>query len=420
MPASRHPPLVPRPSGLSLIRIASREEAIVPLAVYGGRVEPWATTSRRWGNGLVVALIVGAPVEILIASSGQDVWLAVASLAWTLPLLARHRLPLATGLAVPVVIAVEATVASGLPEVWVGPRAAVIGALWTIGWRISGGSALAGLLVGIASWIVVERMIEGDIGAREIVFAAVLAGVPWLAGHSLRQREGEAARLRTRAARLELEQQARDAAAIADERTRVARELHDVLAHSIGVMTVQAGAARLLIDDAPGRAEESLRTVADTGRQALPELRRLLGVLGDGPPPGALSPHPGLGRLDALVDELRGVGLPVEVTVRGAPGELADGVDLAAYRIVQEALTNVLRHGGSAPTQVLVRHRPEAVELEVIDEGPGAPAGQTSAGHGLIGMRERALLYGGEFEAGNRAGGGFAVRARLPAGVEET
>ena len=203
--------------------------------------------------------------------------------------------------------------------------------------------------------------------------------------------------------------------AVAAERAAIARELHDVVAHHMSVMVVQAGAARAVSASDPAAAAEALRQIEASGRTGLVEMRRLLEVLkaeenGDG-----RAPQPGLARLDELLDAMRGSGLPVEAVVEGARRPLPPGVDLSAYRIVQEALTNALRHAGGASARVVVRYEPDALELEIADDGPGPPGDpEASGGHGLIGMRERVQLFGGELEAGPLPGGGFLVRARLP------
>jgi signal transduction histidine kinase len=203
--------------------------------------------------------------------------------------------------------------------------------------------------------------------------------------------------------------------AVAAERAAIARELHDVVAHHMSVMVVQAGAARAVNASDPAAAAEALRQIEASGRTGLAEMRRLLEVLkaeenGDG-----REPQPGLARLDELLNSMRASGLPVEAVVEGARRPLPPGVDLSAYRIVQEALTNALRHAGGASARVVVRYEPDALELEIADDGPGPPEDpEAPGGHGLIGMRERVQLFGGELDAGPRAGGGFLVRARLP------
>jgi signal transduction histidine kinase len=244
----------------------------------------------------------------------------------------------------------------------------------------------------------------------------VMGGAICLIAYALQRRTKLARELEQRAARLERERDERTRAAIAEERRRIARELHDVIAHTVSVMTVQAGAARLLLDDEPERAVEPLLAVEETGRQALAEIGRLLGILREGEGEIAFARRPGMADLDALVEHARRAGLAVEVAVEGRPSALAPGVDLAAYRIVQEALTNALKHSGPTHAEVTVRYGGGAVDLEIANDGRVVSAGDRG-GHGLVGMRERAALYGGELEAGPRTGGGYAVRARLPVEV---
>lgn len=249
------------------------------------------------------------------------------------------------------------------------------------------------------------------------LWGAILIGGAALAGFGLRDRRRHVQKLAELARQLELARDENARAAVAGERTRIAHELHDVVAHSVSVMVVQAGAAEEVLGADPGKAREPLRSVQETGRQALVELRRLLGVLRTDDGEAALAPQPGLEQVGALAEHVREAGVPVDLRVDGARDGIPAGVDLAAYRIVQEALTNVLKHAGASRAIVRVGYRPDAVELEVINDGHGpigAGNGGTGTGQGLIGMRERASLYGGVVEARPRAEGGFAVRARLP------
>jgi signal transduction histidine kinase len=257
-------------------------------------------------------------------------------------------------------------------------------------------------------------------GPSDFAFVTVVFGGAWLLGRALGERGQRAAQLEQRAAQLEAEQQIQALAAVAAERARIARELHDVIAHSVSVMVIQAGAAEQLLEDGPERARGPLVAVQDTGRQTIVELRRLLGILRDDGQELSLAPQPGLASLDLLLGEMRQAGLPVQLRVEGPPGSLPPGVDLAAYRIVQEALTNTLRHAGPAHAEVLVRYQEHALELEILDDGhgPGRHDGADGrSGHGLVGMRERVALYGGTLHTGPRAataGTGYAVRVRLP------
>jgi signal transduction histidine kinase len=206
--------------------------------------------------------------------------------------------------------------------------------------------------------------------------------------------------------------------AVAVERSRIARELHDVVAHSMSVIVVQAGAARAVLLRDPDAAERALRSIEETGRTGLAEMRRLLGTEGDAAP--ALAPQPGLERLDELLERMRATGLAVELVVEGEPRALPVGLDLSAYRIVQEALTNALKHAGrGAHARVLLRYGEDTIEVEVIDDGRGPTVGTDGVGRGLIGMRERVALFEGDLRSGAAPGGGFFVRARIPLDAEE-
>jgi signal transduction histidine kinase len=216
--------------------------------------------------------------------------------------------------------------------------------------------------------------------------------------------------------RVELAERERDLAAreaVAGERARIARELHDVVAHSVSVIVVQAQAGPRLLAE-PAQVRDVFHSIETTGREALDELRRLLGVLRARDEQLPVGPQPGLDALQPLIQQLREAGLRVELRVEGEPVRLPPGIDLSAYRIVQEALTNTLKHAGPAEAEVIVRYHHSTLELEILDNGTGAPARVNGSGHGLVGMRERVALYGGSLEAGARNGHGFGVRARLP------
>jgi signal transduction histidine kinase len=237
--------------------------------------------------------------------------------------------------------------------------------------------------------------------AREYVFDVLSAASA---------RKGEQVRLAEERVRRSEEDAQR---AIDEERDRITRELHDVLAHSVSVMTVQASAVRRLLTPEQQREREALMTVEETGRQALSEMRRLLGIMRTEEDVPALAPQPGLGTLPALVEQVRQSGLPVELTVEGQPVKLPAGVDLSAYRIVQEALTNALQHAGPAHAWVAVRYVGDDVEIEVASDGR-SQGEDDGAGRALVGMRERVALCGGELHSGPRPGGGFKISARLP------
>ncbi|MEU7983500.1 histidine kinase [Streptosporangium canum] len=204
--------------------------------------------------------------------------------------------------------------------------------------------------------------------------------------------------------------------AVSEERTRITRELHDVVAHSVSAMVMQAGAARLMLRPDQVTERESLNVVEETGREVVEELRRMLGLLRTGPECDGLTPQPGLARLDDLVDQMRAAGLDVRLNVEGEPVQLPAGLDLSAYRIVQEALANTLRHAGPTEVGVTIAYRPGVLSLEILDQGPrpGRTGHGGGAGHGLIGMRERVALFQGRLSTGPLPGGGYGVRVTLP------
>jgi len=247
----------------------------------------------------------------------------------------------------------------------------------------------------------------------DYVWVAAFIGVSWATGFILSRRSERARELAERAARLEREQLEAAERAVAGERQRIARELHDVIAHSVSVMTVQAGAVRRLLLPEQERERQALEAVEATGREALTEMRRLVGLLRDKGTMPDFAPQPGMETIDTLLDGVRAAGLPVDLEIEGESRELPPGVDLAAYRVVQEALTNALKYAGPAHAWVEVHWLPDALELEIANDGRSDGDGDGS-GHGLTGMRERVSLYGGEIESGPRDGGGYVVRARLP------
>ena len=252
-----------------------------------------------------------------------------------------------------------------------------------------------------------------DGSAYAIALGYVVSLPAWLAGDWWRERRTQAA-VRSEAEALEHDDRVRRA--VLDERRRLARELHDVVAHSVGIMVVQAGGARQVLDSSPERARAALQTVESTGREALTELRRLLDLLADDRgPEAALEPHPTLSDVDLMVARLRDAGMPVRLQVEGQPRDMPDGLSTTAYRIVQEALTNAMKHADGAQTSVVINYATDEIVLEVTDEGPPpARAPSTPSGRGLTGMRERAEACGGTLEAGPREGRGFAIEARLP------
>ncbi len=244
----------------------------------------------------------------------------------------------------------------------------------------------------------------------------IMYGTAWILGDNLRTRRAYMLELERTAAHAEAQRQAEARHAVADERTRIARELHDVVAHSMSVMVVQAGAARRVLDTNPQQASAALEAIEATGRQSLDEMRRILGVLRSDDEQLAFAPAPSLDDVGRLVDQCEQAGLPVDVAIDGQPVDLPTSVELSAYRIVQESLTNTLKHAGPAHASVALRYTPGQLHVRVEDNGRGAAATTNGAGQGLVGMRERVEAFGGTLTAGPRAGGGYAVAAVLPLG----
>ncbi|MFC5802995.1 sensor histidine kinase [Streptomyces formicae] len=266
-----------------------------------------------------------------------------------------------------------------------------------------------------------------DTGVGGQIFFTIVMSVPfalaWVLGDSLRTRRAYFAQLEERASRLEKEREAQSKVAVAAERARIARELHDVVAHNVSVMVVQADGAAYVLDAAPDQARQALETISSTGRQALAEMRRLLGVLrtGDAPESGEYVPQPDVEQIEDLVEQVRTAGLTVDFKIEGTPRPLPSGVELTAYRIVQEALTNTRKHGGpNAGASVRLVYFDDGLGLLVEDDGRGAAhemyedGGADGKGHGMIGMRERVGMVGGTLDAGPRPGGGFRISALLP------
>jgi signal transduction histidine kinase len=270
---------------------------------------------------------------------------------------------------------------------------------------------VGGVVLGVAANtdLIVHGLSHDDFWPFRFAF---LAGA-WLTGWVVRRQRRQVGELTHQAVRLARDREERAAAAVAQERARLARELHDVVAHSVSVMVVQAGAAEQVLAGDPERARAPLQSIQATGRQTVVELRRLLGILREGDQQLATAPQPSLDQLDGLLADARNAGVAVSATVEGTPRPLPLSIDLSAYRIVQEGLTNVIKHAGQANAQVRVRYLDHALELQVTDDGPGRPDGEPG-GHGLLGVRERVALFGGSFQAGNRAEGGFGLRALLP------
>jgi signal transduction histidine kinase len=274
------------------------------------------------------------------------------------------------------------------------------------------GAALA-LAVGALATLQEDNENLGQFLGNFVFVAGFMVGLPWAAGRALRSRRLQSIALEERAVALQREGEERARAAVAEERLRIARELHDVVGHALGVIVVQAGAERATLERDQESTRETLVTIEGAGREALSEMRRLVEMMRRDDEQVALAPQPSLTHLEALLENVRAAGLPVDLYVEGEPTGLPPGVDLSAYRIVQEALTNALKHAGPARARVTVSYAPDQVGLEIADDGSGAGTAD-HYGHGLLGMRERVALHGGSLRSGARPDGGYAVSVRLP------
>jgi len=344
-------------------------------------------------------------------------WLmAVWAAGFVLPLLARRRFPFGAPAAV-FAIGIIGAIWNGTLATYTGANFfGVLAAVFLFGMLFERERSPIGLAIGLAAaGLVVHydpRSALGDFG-----FICIAFSIAWLAGLALGSQLKKAASAVERAQMLELSREAEARAAVAEERARIARELHDIVGHSVSVMTVQASAVRRLLRDDQEREREALLTVEETGRAALGEMRRLVGVLRRQEDAPALVPQPSLEYVEKLVDQTREAGLPTELLLEGTPAELPQGIDLTAYRFVQEGLTNALKHANATHAEVVVRYDNGSVELIVRDDGTGDGKGGGS-GHGLVGIRERVAVYGGELAAGPRPQGGYELRARLPVTAE--
>jgi signal transduction histidine kinase len=333
--------------------------------------------------------------------------IAIAAFA----VLQRRRAPLAMGLLWVVAMSVQATFLTS-PEELVLPFFGLMLLPYAAGAYAE--TARSAIVPAAAAILVAIVEATGpDFILGDILFPAIFTFVAWLTGRTVRSRTRLAAELHEAAVLAVEEEEAEAVRAVGEERRRIAREMHDIVAHSISVMVVQAGGARRILDRDPDRAVRAAEQIERTGRGALVEMRRLLGLLQPAEGRAERAPQPSLEALHRLVARAREAGLPVEVHEEGERRSLPAGLDLAAYRIVQEALTNALKHAGAAPTEVTLRWSESDLELEITDRGPGRPAA-ADKGHGIVGMRERVRLYGGRLHTGPRRGGGFEVRATLP------
>ena len=367
---------------------------------------------------LAIGLAVGGSIEVASKENLEGPLLlnVLATSTIAVAVLVRRRRPLlglSIWMGVALVMAAFLSQPSEMSSLFLG----LMIFPWAVGAHSEGRRSYFGLALAVVTIIVValdsDEFIWGD-----IFFPAVFGTMLWLAGRAVRSRSRLTAELHEATVRLHEQREAEAHAAVAEERRRIAREMHDVVAHSVSTMVIQAGGARRILTRDPARAVEAAALIERTGREALGEMRHLLGVLHAGENLAALTPQPTLLELGALAERSRAAGLPVELHIEGERRELPPGVDLAAYRVIQEALTNSLKHGGGS-AMVTVRYAEADLHLAVTDAGSGSATSVQGSGQGLRGMRERVRVCGGELEAGPRPSGGFEVRAHIPLQNEE-
>ncbi len=376
---------------------------------------PW------WSDGLLAAVLTlewFAPFITGVLTHPHPWWDWVLLPLTTVPLVARRYRPGEVFVVVACAYALALALPSHHHDVPFSLSVAI--ATYTLAWRCGRPLSVSlGLRVGLV--IAIAEFYYSHHSPADALAPLAFFGIAWAVGDNIGTRRAYLAELEARAARLEREREEQAARAIQEERARIARELHDVIAHNVSVMVIQASAGEEVFDSNPQRARDALGAVASTGRDALGELRRLLGVIRPGPDdnePPAYGPQPGLAALPELIDQVRGTGLAVTLAIDGDSPEVPEAAALCAYRIVQEALTNTIKHAGATRADVELRYGPDEFVVSIRDNGAGGSAGgqvnETSGGRGLIGMRERVALFGGHLDTGPTHGGGYQVTARLP------
>jgi signal transduction histidine kinase len=376
-----------------------------------------------WFELLIAFLAIAGMLELVVGRDSPGappttLWIAIPTIAvLVLLLLARRRFPFAAPAAY-WVLAAAISFGDGVLLAFVGSLGIVgLASAFLLGNLRNPVKGGAGLIIVVVGIVVVVYNIPGET-ASDLVFIPLRFVVAWVAGYALRERAEQAEAAEERAAHAEREREAAGRVAVAEERSRIARELHDIVAHAVSVMVLQVGAVRHKLSDAMAEDREALRGVELAGRKALAEMRGLLAAMRPEGEEAELVPQPGLDGLDSLLDEVGRAGLPVELHYDGKPVPLPRGIDLSAYRIVQEGLTNALKHAHATDADVTVRYRPDELEIEVRDNGSGS-ATSDGLGHGLIGVRERVKIYGGKMTAGTATGGGFVLSTHLPLDQDE-
>ncbi|MDQ3936209.1 MAG: histidine kinase [Actinomycetota bacterium] len=378
---------------------------------------------RAYGLDLLIALAaLGGAVEVALAEDPPEFerWLAAPAIAvMVVALLLRRRLPFAAPALVWLIAASLSFADGGLVPLTASATIAGLAAAFLLGRLPDTTQGRLGLAIVVGGAAIISYNDPGPAGG-ELIFTPVLFAIGWIAGYALRERGEQAEAAEARAREAERDREAAARVAVAEERARIARELHDIVAHSVSVMVLQVGSVRHQLPDERADHREALEGVERTGRTALAEMRRLLGAMRTEGEEADLAPQPGLDGLDALLEQVGRAGLEVRLEVEGERRPLPRGLDLSAYRIVQEGLTNALKHARAKRADVLLRYGPGELEIEVRNDGDGRPAGDGGRpGYGLVGVGERVKVYGGEMSAQRLSDGGFLLSTRLPLRGEE-
>jgi signal transduction histidine kinase len=374
---------------------------------------------QYWFELLIAAMAIAGMLELVVArdSPGRpptSLWFAIPMVAvLVLPLFARRRFPFAAP-ATYWLLAAAFTFVDGQLIPFIGSLGVVgLATAFLLGNLRNPLQAGAGLVIVLLGIVIVVANIPGDQSTSDLVFVPLRFVVAWIAGFALREREEQAEAAEMRATMAERERDAAARVAVAEERARIARELHDVVAHAVSVMVLQVGAVRHQLPQSLAEDKDALGRVEQAGRTALTEMRRLLTAMREDGDGVELGPQPGLDGIDSLLEDVDRAGLPVELHVDGSPYPLPRTIDLSAYRIVQEGLTNALKHARASHVDVTLQYAPDLLHIEVRDDGDGGTK-SGSPGYGLVGVRERVKIYGGEMTAGAAPDGGFVLSARLP------
>jgi signal transduction histidine kinase len=379
-----------------------------------------------WFELVIAVMAIAGMLELVVGRNSPGapsttLWFTIPAVGVLVaPLFLRRRFPFA-GPAAYFVLAAALSYIDALLVPFIGSLGVVgLAAAFMLGWYVRNSlQTVLGLVLILGSLVIIVYKIPGAQTAGDFIFLPLRFAVAWVAGYAVRVRSEQAEAAEVRATRAEHDRESAARVAVAEERSRIARELHDIVAHAVSVMVLQVGAVRHKLPAALTEASDALKGVERTGRTALAEMRHLLAAMRPDGDEAEFTPQPGLDGLDPLVDQIGRAGLPVRLHVDGRPFPLPRAIELSAYRIVQEGLTNALRHARASRADVTVCYEPDGLQIEVRDDGDGGST-TDGLGHGLVGVRERVKIYGGEMSAGTATGGGFVLSTRLPINGDRT